>query len=93
MDSFPSLLADTLVVVDAINAGATIKTGVLFTVIDILLAICPSETEITCTSETPVRFTNAHAMFPTHIGGDELYPARLRVIRLQGDGATVYHLT
>lgn len=55
------------------------------------LAICPSESKVTCTSKTPIRFADAHAIPPTHIGGDEVDPTHLRTVRLKGDGTTVYH--
>lgn len=93
MDAFPALFTYTLVAVDAIYAGSPIQARVGFTVIDIFLAVRPHKTEITCTGESAVRFTYTHAVFPAYIGRDELYPARLGMIRLQGNGTTVNHLT
>lgn len=82
MNSLPALLTNTLVVVDAVNTGAPVKAGVLFTVIYILLAVSPSEAKVTGTSKASIRLADTHAMLPAHIGGDELYPARLCVVRL-----------
>lgn len=48
---FPAITADTFVGINTIDAGASIFTWVALTVINIFMAVCPSEAFVAVTGE------------------------------------------
>lgn len=88
----PAITADALVRVDAIDAGATVFTGVALTVINILVAVCSSEAFVTVTCEFASRLTLALPVGTTDVGGNVPHPFR-RVVGGHGHCAAVNHFT
>lgn len=88
----PAITTDTLVGVDAIDASATIFTGVALTVINIFMAVGSSEAFVTVTGEFASRLTLALPMGTADIRGYIPHPFR-RVIGSHGHCAAVNHFT
>lgn len=77
--AFPSITANALVGVDAINAGATILTWIALTIIDVFMTVGAGEAFVAFAGELASRLALALAVWATDIGRDVTDPFRRAV--------------
>lgn len=88
----PAVTTDALVGVDTIDTSASIFAWVALTVINILMAVCPSKAFVAVTGEFASRLTLALPVGTTDVGGNVPHPFR-RVIGSHSHCTAVDHFT